>query len=142
MFNTNINDLFHELFFGWVEDSNKPPIDNFPIYEGDNITQWCIQLAVAGFNKSDISVVANGNYLIISGDNRYTGDPFRSVKNITIRKDISPKFTCSFRRKIRLSERLDIQEALVSFHNGLLNIQIPLKDRIKPKEKILFGSKK
>ena len=133
----DIDKLFRELFFGDfnlnTDGGSKPPIDHFPIYQGDTIVEWCVQLALAGFTEDEISVHTDGNYLIVEGDNRFLDD------SVCPRKDLSPKFTCSFKRKIQVSDRLNLSKTRVNFFNGLLNIQIPLKEAKGPEKKLLFG---
>ena len=130
-----------DLFFKWPVDP-KPPIDSFPILNQSNISNVTnaansfaksknqiigreIQIALAGFTESDVKVWNQDNVLHIEGDSTYNDD-------------ISSKFRCKFHYEIPCIKELDLEGAHVFFKDGLLRIQLLIKEKQHNKN-YLFG---
>jgi HSP20 family molecular chaperone IbpA len=110
-------DIFDTFFLNWPE-ATKPPIDHFPIIDGDlddesSLKGWTIQMAIAGFTEEDIEVWHDNQVLHIKGDN-------------TSRCScISNRFKSKFHRKLAVANKLNLSESKVSLENGILSIEIP-----------------
>ena len=120
--------LFNDFFGSWPT-LTKPPMDKFPIIDPDSdddvLKGWSIQLALAGYDESDIKVWNEADKLHIMADN-------------TSRENISEKFRSKFHHEIKVYRDLDLENSKVSFNNGILDISIPVK-RFETNKKLLFG---
>lgn len=92
-----------------------------------NEDEYVLSLAVAGFDKEDLSVVVDDGYLVISGEIEEGPaiEPEYLYKGIATRK---------FTRKFALSEYMNVD--YTSLHNGLLHININrnIPEEKKPKQ--------
>ena len=124
--NYPLTTLLNEFFYSYPE-TNKPPVERYPIYDESNteVVGWVIQMALAGFSKEDIEVSYDDKLLYISGDN---------TKNDLI----AEKFKCNFAHKYSLSNNIDVQNTKINFENGMLFIEVPVREK-KQIKKLLFG---
>lgn len=92
-----------------------------------NEDEYVLSLAVAGFDKEDLSVVVDDGYLVISGEIEEGPaiEPEYLYKGIATRK---------FTRKFALSEYMNVD--YTSLYNGLLHININrnIPEEKKPKQ--------
>lgn len=89
-----------------------------------------IEVATAGFAKSDLTVSVDGSYLIIEGEKAtqpYPNDATFYQKGIAFR---------NFILKYHINSIYNLEEAIINYSNGLLQIQIP-KISAKKSKKIL-----
>ena len=84
-----------------------------------------IQIALAGFTESDVKVWNQDNVLHIEGDSTHNDD-------------ISSKFRCKFHYEIPCIKELYLEGAHVFFKDGLLRIQLLIKEKQHNKN-YLFG---
>ncbi|RMG74274.1 MAG: Hsp20/alpha crystallin family protein [Nitrospirae bacterium] len=96
--------------------TNYPPKDAI-LHSDGSIT---INLAVAGFSKEDLDVVAVGSYIMISGKAPKKDSP---SEHIYLKEGISKK---SFMLKIILDSNYDMANAEADLHDGILSIHVPL----------------
>lgn len=114
---------FHFMDFSDIVKKDTYPISNIYVGEDQSIK---ITIAVTDWDKKDISISAEDDSIIIVGkDNRKEDKKWRLI-NGKIKKS-------SFSKRIRLSNRLDYDNAVASIENGLLTIIIPPKEELKPK---------
>lgn len=124
-------ELLDRFFYNWPKNDPKPPAAWRPILEedqeeGKNPTYAGleIQLAVAGFKEDDLQVYQQGRDLIVEGDNSH-------------RAEVDQKWKSTFKKKISLQEKLDIDAAEVNLFDGILSIKIPLRQAHKEKRYLL-----
>ena len=127
------NDPFLIGFSREFDRLNSLKKDNaFISYPPYNVVRYAedeygLSLAVAGFDKEDLSVTVDDGYLIVSGEipESVAVDPEYLYKGIATRK---------FTRKFALSEHMNVD--YTSLHNGLLNINIKreVPEEKKPKQ--------
>jgi molecular chaperone IbpA len=89
---------------------------NAPSYPPYNIRQvkdnkYVIEMAVAGFAKSDVEVTLDGNKLIIQGKTQETDDKDYLYKGIANR---------NFQRTFTLADKVEIKDAEIA--NGMLKV--------------------
>lgn len=133
-----MNDLFKnfdKFFVGFPDFSalnaefNKN-LSNYPFYNIKKLKEdhYVIEMAVAGFSKSEIEVILDDNKLIVKGftsDEEDTTDA--SVKNTYLYKAITNK---PFERMFALSDRIEVQSS--ELVNGMLRIYL---EKITPETK-------
>jgi molecular chaperone IbpA len=125
---------FDKMFSELSELASKVP--NYPPYNIKQIKEnkYVIELAVAGFSKSDIEVTLDGNKLVVSGsakDDQEEGETF-------FHKGIAAR---NFTRTFKLADKIEIEDAELA--NGMLKIWlqnlVQVNDAIK---KIAITDKK
>ena len=127
MTNTFAWDLFNDPFFigfqpninSWTRvttQNNYPP---YNVIKQDEDT-YLVELALAGFNKSEINVTVDNGNLIVKGEKENKDVEFKH-KGIATR---------SFTRSFALGEYMEVTGA--EFENGMLSVTI---ERIVPEEK-------
>lgn len=109
------DNLFNDVF---SQSVNYPPYD---VVKADN--NIVLRMALAGFDKEDINISLENNYLVVEGskeDSIPIGDYFH--------KGISTK---SFKRRFAVANGVDVKEA--KLEQGLLEILLerPEYDQVK-----------
>jgi molecular chaperone IbpA len=111
-------DRLHEEISG----SNYPPYNLSKV--GDN--SYIIEVAVAGFSKSDISVKLDTSKRILSIIGTSTDSNFEYE---FLHKGIASR---NFSRKFTLAENIEVSK--VSLDNGILSVKLNTVERIDNKE--------
>ena len=107
----------YDKFFSDLEDLAKTASKNLPSYPPYNIKavgkdKFVIEMAVAGFAKSDIEVTLQGNKLVIHGSAEDTSEDENFVfKGIANR---------NFVRTFNLADKIEIKDAEIV--NGMLKV--------------------
>jgi molecular chaperone IbpA len=101
--------------------------DRYPFYNVVQVDEnnWVIELALAGYDKSNITIEEKDGFLTIAGKNPETPYPKKYVhQGIALR---------SFKKSFRLGEWMYVRGARME--NGVLNVAIELvvPDEKKPK---------
>lgn len=119
--------MFNDPFFIGFQPNittwtNTTRQDNYPPYNviKEDEDTYTVELALAGFNKSDIEVSVDNGNLIIKGEKEKTEAEF-THKGIATR---------SFNRSFILGEYMEVTGA--NFENGMLSIHV---ERIVPEDK-------
>jgi len=127
-------DLMDSLFLQWPRKGPKPPAAWRPLSDdkekrtgGEELTGIEIQLALAGFREEDVEVYMRGRELSVVGDNSH-------------REAVDSKWKARFEKKFYLQKRLSLENATVSFFDGILSVKVPLLSEEETKVK-LFGGK-
>ena len=111
-FQPNVNTWTHV-----TTQNNYPP---YNVIKEDDDT-YIVEIALAGFDKSDLSVTVDNGNLIVKGEKENKDDVEFTHKGIATR---------SFTRSFALGEFMEITGA--EFENGMLSITV---ERIVPEEK-------
>ncbi len=111
---------FDEIFNNLVEKW-EDGFDGFHEYPASNIKKidddlYRIEVAVAGFNRQELSVDLEGETLMITGSKR---EETSEEKEDYLQRGIKAK---SFRQSFQLSEHDKVLDS--SLHNGILEINI------------------
>ena len=87
--------------------------------------RFTLQLAVPGFTKKEIAINIDGDQLTISSEKEGLNDG-----NFTLRE-----FNYgTFKRSFTLPEDVDNDKIEASFANGILTLDIPKKEEVKPRK--------
>lgn len=111
-FQPNVNTWTHV-----TTQNNYPP---YNVIKEDDDT-YIVEIALAGFDKSDLSVTVDNGNLIVKGEKENKDDVEFTHKGIATR---------SFTRSFALGEFMEITGA--EFENGMLSVTV---ERIVPEEK-------
>ena len=111
-FQPNVNTWTHV-----TTQNNYPP---YNVIKEDDDT-YIVEIALAGFDKSDLSVTVDNGNLIVKGEKESKDDVKFTHKGIATR---------SFTRSFALGEFMEVTGA--EFENGMLSITV---ERIVPEEK-------
>lgn len=110
---------------------------SFPPYNIEKLDddRYLISMALAGFSQEDLTVVAEGDTLIIEG--KALEQQEEESRNF-LHKGIAKR---AFERQFQLAESIKVIEA--SFENGMLNVQLrrEIPEHKKPR-KIEIGTSK
>jgi molecular chaperone IbpA len=113
--------------FNHFDKITSKETDRYPFY---NIVQtdennWVIELALAGYTKSDIHIEEKDSYLTISGKVDTTNSSTKFVHQGISRR--------SFKKSFRLGEWMYVRNA--KMENGILSVAVELvvPDEKKPK---------
>ena len=126
--NGAIDRLFEE-FFQNPEPYVKQTTNGYPftdIYKEEDGSQ-VIEMALAGFSKEDILINTEANKITISAD----GSKLKGQLAENRRRIAKRAFKKSF---VDYHNTLDFGSSNATFENGLLRIQIPLRDEVKPRQ--------
>ena len=126
--NSAIDRLFEE-FFQNPEPYVKQTTNGYPltdIYKEDDGSQ-VIEMALAGFSKEDILINTEANKITISAD----GSKLKGQLAENRRRIAKRAFKKSF---VDYHNTLDFGSSNATFENGLLRIQIPLREEVKPRQ--------
>jgi len=126
--NSAIDRLFEE-FFQNPEPYVKQTTNGYPltdIYKEEDGSQ-IIEMALAGFSKEDILINTEANKITISAD----GSKLKGQLAENRRRIAKRAFKKSF---VDYHNTLDFGSSNATFENGLLRIQIPLREEVKPRQ--------
>ena len=109
----------YDKFFKDIEEVTKNVAKNVPSYPPYNIKQvsknkYVIEMAVAGFAKSDIEVTLEGNKLVIKGAAKE--DELKEEENFLFKGIANRNFSRSF----TLADKIEIGQA--EMVNGMLRV--------------------
>ncbi len=120
-----MKDLFNE-FPSTVAKTFREDVFNFPPV---NITEkpavYEVELSVPGFEKSDFTVKLDGNILNISTEKK---EEKAEESDKMIRREFSYR---SFKRSFTLDEKIDGENIVAKYENGILKLELPKKEIAK-----------
>lgn len=128
--NKDFFDVFFKDYFNTAESylplssaKTNYPVDIFQ--KGESLF---FNVACVGLTKADLKLETNGDILRVSYDKpkgEDSSDIFYAQKNITRR---------SFDFGWRVNSKFDLTKALARMNNGLLEVEVPMKEESKPKQ--------
>ncbi|MBS1495835.1 MAG: Hsp20/alpha crystallin family protein [Bacteroidetes bacterium] len=120
-----MKDLFTE-FPSAVSKTFREDVLHFPpVNIVDKEAAYTIEMAVPGFEKSDFNVKLENNILTISTEKKETKT--ETTEKI-VRQEFSKK---SFKRSFTIDEKIDAENILAKYENGMLLLELPKKEIIK-----------
>lgn len=102
--------------------STHPAVD---LLENDDAL--LVQASIPGVRPEDTKIELLGQRLVISG--QYDHSDEAEGKRVLYRE----RRTGAFRRILHLPMRVDVDKVTASFENGLLQIELPKADEVKPR---------
>lgn len=133
------NSLFSDLedFFGntsnmrYATTSSFPKLNLYSYEDEDNNTRYVIEASISGYDPNDIDVSIDRNRLVMTYDKKE--DVSDTKKNYSL-QEIKRS---SFSRSILLSDKLDTDNPITSYRDGVLKIEFK-EDHKKLPKKIKF----
>ena len=133
------NSLFSDLedFFGntsnirYATTSSFPKLNLYSYEDEDNNTRYVIEASISGYDPNDIDVSIDRNRLVMIYDKKE--DISDTKKNYSL-QEIKRS---SFSRSILLSDKLDTDNPITSYKDGVLKIEFK-EDHKKLPKKIKF----
>ena len=133
------NSLFSDLedFFGntsnmrYATTSSFPKLNLYSYEDEDNNTRYVIEASISGYDPNDIDVSIDRNRLVMIYDKKE--DISDTKKNYSL-QEIKRS---SFSRSILLSDKLDTDNPITSYNDGVLKIEFK-EDHKKLPKKIKF----
>ena len=120
--------IFNDPFFLGFQPNvntwtNVTTQNNYPPYNviKEDDDTYIVEIALAGFDKSDLSITVDNSNLIVKGEKENKDDVEFTHKGIATR---------SFTRSFALGEFMEVTKA--GFENGMLSVTV---ERIVPEEK-------
>ncbi|MBO6515140.1 MAG: Hsp20/alpha crystallin family protein [Bacteroidia bacterium] len=123
-FSPGFEALFNDLM---VDGGRRTGFETPKASVKEDDQKFQIDLVMAGMDKKDISLDVKDHELIVQGQKEETQD------------DKGTKFhlrefrTDKFKRSFFLPEVADVENIQAEFKNGILEIQVPKKEKAKPK---------
>ena len=123
-YTVGLDELFSELSKVTTQQETNYPPYNIIRYNEDS---FVIELAVAGFELSDIEINVEGNHLTVSGNRENKNN----MESFYVHRGISSR---SFTKSFTLGNYLEVNGATLK--NGMLNISLVrvLPDNMKPRK--------
>jgi HSP20 family protein len=128
-FNNLVDDLFSEFPVLYRNEQNRTGSAPVNIKETDK--SYSIEIVAPGFEKADFKVSLDQQLLTISAEKRNEAkedsDSYRNEKQI--RREYSYR---SFKRSFTLDEKTDGTNIDAKYVNGVLTLNLPKKEEVKP----------
>ena len=126
---SRVFDNIFDSFFSDFPDHLQRSTHGYPvadIYRSDD-GSTCLELALAGFTKEDLSVTIQPEKRSITvSANMNNNSDEQSTRRIARR---------SFQKTyVNYDDNLDIAKAEANFENGLLTVSVPTREEVKPVE--------
>jgi len=124
-FNKVFNDKLSKRYSGEGISQNTvaPVVD---IYEDEN--KLTIEAELPGLSQKNIDVKVENNTLIIKGEKKFEKEDKKDNYHRIER------FYGTFQRSFLLPETVDSEKIKAEYKNGVLDISIPKKPEVKPKQ--------
>ncbi|MEQ1553852.1 MAG: Hsp20/alpha crystallin family protein [Ferruginibacter sp.] len=122
----SLDGLMKEIFNEFPAAVSKTVREDVLNYPPVNITDkkemYLVELSVPGYEKADFGIKLDNNILTVNAEQK-TENTVESEK--TIRKEFGLK---SFKRSFTLNEKIEIDNILARYENGILKIDLPKKE--------------
>lgn len=124
-----INSLFGDLF-GRINEGDvatrempwEPVVDVV-----EKADEFLFSFELPGMKLEDLKVVIEGDYLVVTGERKWKLD---EEKNRAHRVE---RHYGAFRREIRLPSKVDPDKIKATFHEGVLEVRMPVLEIAKPR---------
>lgn len=126
-FSRRMNSIFNTL----AEDEEETSVYSFDpaIDIRENDDGFDLTAELPGIDKDDVNISLNDNVLTISGEKK------NSVDKENARCYRSERVFGKFERNFRLPDETDQEKIEANFKNGMLHLNIPKREKAKPKER-------
>lgn len=126
-FSRRMNSIFNTL----AEDEEETSVYSFDpaIDIRENDDGFDLTAELPGIDKDDVNISLNDNVLTISGEKK------NSVDKENVRCYQSERVFGKFERSFRLPNESDQEKIEANFKNGMLHLNIPKREKAKPKER-------
>ncbi|MBL7740428.1 MAG: Hsp20/alpha crystallin family protein [Chitinophagaceae bacterium] len=130
-FNNLVDEIFNDMPALFKNDNNVT--DHWNGFAPVNIKEleksYILDLVAPGFDKVDFKVNLENDMLTISAEKK---EEMKNVNEKEIRKEYSHR---SFKRSFTLDEKIDAGAIEAKYVNGVLTLNLPKKEEVKPASK-------
>ena len=128
-FNNLVDDLFAELPVLYRNEQNWKGTVPVNIKETDK--NYCIEVVAPGLEKTDFKISLEQQLLTVSAEkkNEVKEDSDNNRNEKQIRKEYSYR---TFKRSFTLDEKTDESNIDARYVNGILILNLPKKEKVKP----------
>ena len=144
-FERNFNNLFEDFFTDMPElfknDFNESVWNGFtPVNVKETEKSYNLEIVAPGFEKTDFNVHVDQNILTISVEKKEEkkddSDPSAIAQDYRNEKQIRREYSYrSFKRSFTLDEKIDASNIDAKYVNGVLTLNLPKKETVKPSVK-------
>ncbi len=129
-FNGLFNSLFGEFEGQNQVNSNKTNYGFVPVNIVETENAYHLEVAAPGRKKENFKVKVEGQLLSISYENTPAAEGETEQKDLKqIRKEFS---TDNFKRSFNVDEKINADNILAKYEDGLLKVLLPKKEETKP----------
>ena len=137
IFNENLFDNWFDFpSFGYMDDAERKlygkhadRLMKTDVYEKDD--HYIVDIDLPGFKKEDIKLELDKGYLTVSASRNINNEE-NDEKGKLIRQE---RYTGSMQRSFYVGENLTEEDIIASFKEGVLNINVPKKEKAKVPER-------
>lgn len=124
-FDGMMKELFNE-FPAAVNKAVREDVLQFPpVNIVEKITNYQVEIAVPGFEKTDFNIKLEGNILTVSTEKK---DTVSETTDKMIRKEFSYR---SFKRSFTIDEKIDSEHINATYENGILKLELPKREDLR-----------
>lgn len=115
-FQREVDRLFQQAWREWPARSGHVPSNSFQVAANDE--GWRFDVPMPGIDPAHVTLEVAGNVLSIRAEVPVEGRDTREVV---------------FEQTVTLPQYLDVDRLTATHRHGLLQVQVPLKDAVKPR---------
>ena len=127
-FNNLLSDVFPQIPSMYKEDLRY----SAPVNIKESNTDYQIDLFAPGWNKEDFKISLENNLLTVSVDKK---DEVVNEGEKQLRREFSLQ---SFKRSFTLDEKINADSISAKYVNGVLTLNLPKKEDVKPATKQIY----
>lgn len=124
-FDGMMKELFNE-FPAAVNKAVREDVLQFPpVNIVEKTTNYQVEIAAPGFEKTDFNIKLEGNILTVSTEKK---DTVSETTDKMIRKEFSYR---SFKRSFTIDEKIDSEHINATYENGILKLELPKREDLR-----------
>ena len=128
-FNNLVDDLFTDFPVLFKNDANQQWKGFVPVNIVEAEKSYQLEVVAPGFEKTDFKVSLEQDVLTVSAEKK---EEVKEDNKKQIRKEYQYK---SFKRSFTLDEKIDAASIEAQYVNGVLTLNLPKKQEVKPSVK-------
>jgi HSP20 family protein len=130
-FNGLFNSLFGEFEVAQNQSNGNKPSNGFvPVNIVETENAYHLEVSAPGRKKENFKVTVEGQLLTISYENTPVAEGETEQKDL---KQIRNEFgTSNFKRSFNVDEKINAENILAKYEDGLLKVLLPKKEETKP----------
>jgi len=135
-FNNFVDDLFAELPVFQKNGFDHQWKSSVPVNINETDKNYSIEVVAPGFDKADFKINLEQNLLTISAEKKTEVKENQDNNNNPNEKQIRKEYSYrSFKRSFTLNEKTDGTNIDAKYVNGVLTLNLPKKEEVKPSVK-------
>ncbi len=130
-FNNLVDDLFSELPVLYRNGTDTVFKGFAPVNIKESDKGYSLEVVAPGFDKSDFKVNIDQNVLTVSAEKKE--EVKENAENSNTEKQVRREYSFrSFKRSFTLDEKIDAAGIEAKYNNGVLVLNLPKKEVVKP----------